>query len=123
VEIMIEAIAKAAHLAVQFVFTGVRKRRMADVVAQGEGFGEFFIEMERRGDGSGDLGDFDGMGQPVPKMIRNAWRKNLRLIFKPSKSPRMDDPVAIALELAAVGMLQFGISPAAATFDWKTQAA
>ena len=123
VQIVIEAIAKAAHLAIQLVFAGVRKRRMTDVVAQGEGFGEFFIEIERRGHGAGDLRDFNGVGEPVAEMIRDARRKNLRFIFKPSKSARMDNAVAIALELAAVRMRQFGISPAAASLDRKTQAA
>jgi hypothetical protein len=120
---MIEAIAKTAHLAVQFVFARVGKRRMTDVVAQGQRLGEFFIEMERRSHGAGDLGHFNGVGEPVPKMIRDAGRKDLSFIFKASKSPRMDDAVAIALELTAVRMRQFGISPAPASLDWKTEAA
>ena len=69
------------------------------------------------------MGHFDGVGEPIPKMIRDAGRKDLGFIFKASKSPRMDDTVAIALELTAVSMPQFGISPAAASLDWKTQAA
>jgi hypothetical protein len=35
----------------------------------------------------------------------------------------MDDAVAVPLELAAVRMRKFGIAPAAALFNGKTQAA
>jgi len=35
----------------------------------------------------------------------------------------MDNTVAVALEIAAVGMRQFGIPPAAASFGGKTEAA
>jgi hypothetical protein len=56
-------------------------------------------------------------------MIRDAGWKDLSFIFKASKSSRMDNPVAIALELAAVRVRQFGITPAAASLDLKTQAA
>ncbi len=123
VKIMIEAIAEAAHLAIQLVFTGMRKRRMADIVAQRESLGEFFIEPQRHGHGAGDLRDFDGVGEPVTEMVRDARRKDLGFVLQPAKGPRMDDAVAIALELAAVRMRQFGISPAAASLDGKTQAA
>jgi hypothetical protein len=120
---MIEAIAKTAHLAIQFILARVRKRRMADIVPEGEGFGEFFVEMQRRSHGAGDLGDFDGVGEPIPKMVRDAGRKDLGLIFKASKSPRMYDTVAITLELTTVSMPQFGVSPTAAGRHWKTKTA
>jgi hypothetical protein len=63
------------------------------------------------------------MREPVTKMIRDTGRKDLRLILQPAKSPRMDNTVAIALEIAAVGMRQFGIPPAAASLGGKTEAA
>ena len=44
VEVVIEAIAEAAHLPVQLVFTGVGKGRMADVMAEREGFGQVVIQ-------------------------------------------------------------------------------
>ena len=65
VKIMVEAIAKAAHLAIQLVFARMRERRMADVVAKRKSFGEFFIEIQRRRHGAGNLRHFDGMGEPV----------------------------------------------------------
>ena len=123
VKIVIEAIAKAAHLAVQLVFAGMSERRMADVVAQRESFGELFIEIERRGHGAGDLRDLDGVSKPVAKMIGNAGRKYLCFVFQAPESPGVDDAVAIALELAAVSVRQLGIAPAPAVLNGKTQTA
>jgi len=120
---MVETIAEAAHLAIQLVFTRMGKRRMADVVTKRKSFGELFIEIQRGGHGAGDLRDLDGVGEPVTKVIRDARRKHLRFILQAAERGRMDDAVAIALELAAVRMRQFRISPASASFDGKTQAA
>ena len=47
---------------------------MADVVNQGERFGEVLVEAERAGDGAGDLRDFDGVGEAVAKVIGEAAR-------------------------------------------------
>src|ERR1700678_3422981 len=99
------------------------ERRMTDVVAERESFGEFFVEIQRRGYGAGDLRDFDGMGEPVAKMVRDSGGENLGFVFKAAKSPRMDNAVAIALEFAAIRMRKFGISPATASFSRKAQAA
>ena len=63
VKIVIEALAEAAHLAVQFVFAGMREGRMADVVAERQGLGQVFIERERQSHGAGDLRDLDGVGE------------------------------------------------------------
>jgi hypothetical protein len=120
---MIEAIAEAAHLAIQFVFTGVSKGRMTDIVTESESFGELFIEIQRGSHGAGNLRDFDGVSEAVMKMVGDAGREDLGFILQPPKSPRMDEAVAITLVFAAVRMRQFGISPAPALFDRKTQAA
>jgi hypothetical protein len=123
VKIVVESISEAPHLAIQLILACMGKRRMADVVAERESFSEFFIETQRLSNGACDLRHFDGMGKPVMGIIGNARRKNLRFILKPSKSPRMDQTIAIAFELAAVWMRQFGISPASALLHRKTQSA
>jgi hypothetical protein len=120
---VIEAIAEAAHLAIQLIFTGMREGRMTYIVAQRQSFGELFVEIQRRGYGAGDLRDFDGVSEPVAKMVRNAGWKNLGLILQAAEGPRVDDAVTIALELTAIRMRQFGIAPAPASLDGKTQAA
>ena len=54
---------------------------MADVVDEGEGFGEVFIEAEGRGDGAGDLGDFDCVGEPVAEVVGEAGGEDLGFVL------------------------------------------
>ena len=58
-QVVIESRLKAAHLAVEFLLAGVRERRMADVMHQGQRFGEVGIQFEDAGDGARDLRDLD----------------------------------------------------------------
>jgi len=51
------------HAGIQFVLSGVAKRRVAEIVCQGDGFHQFLIQIQVTGDGAPDLGDFDAMGQ------------------------------------------------------------
>src|SRR5262249_45815610 len=44
------------------------------------------------------------MRQPRPQMIARAVEKNLRLVFEPAKSARMNDAGAVALKLGAIRM-------------------
>jgi hypothetical protein len=67
-------------------------------------------------DGSRNLGNFDGVGEPVPEMIRIAPGENLRLRLQTAKGARMDHPVAVALEVIPVGMGRLGMSPSARFF-------
>src|SRR5579863_5408899 len=61
VEVVVEEKAVGAHGGVERLFAGVAEGRMAEVVDQGERFGEIYIEGEGAGDGAGDLCDVDGV--------------------------------------------------------------
>ena len=123
VQIMIEALPKAAHLAVQLVFAGVRKRGMPDVVAEGERLGEVLIQLQSGGYGAGDLRNLDGVRQAVAEMVGDAGRKNLHLVFEAAEGPRVNDAVAIALELVAIRVRKLGVAASAALLHWKAQSA
>src|SRR5271169_404923 len=58
VQVMVEEEAMLAHGGVECFFASVPEGRVADVVDQGESFGEIDVDTERSGDGAGDLGDF-----------------------------------------------------------------
>ncbi len=58
-------------------------------------------------DGTGDLGHFDGMGQAIAEVVREAAGEDLGLGFQAAKSAGVDDTVAVALEIVAIGMLGF----------------
>ncbi len=66
-------------------FACMAKGRMAEIVAQGYGLGQRLVESECAGDGPGDLGHFEDMGQPGPVMIAGRGQKDLRLVFQPAK--------------------------------------
>ena len=104
-DVVIEKKAVFAHGGVESFFAGVSKGRVADVMDQGESFDQVHIQTELRGDGSGDLRHFDGVGQTVAKVIGEAAGEDLGLGFEAAKSPRVDDAVAISLEVVAIGML------------------
>jgi len=100
----------------------VTKGRMSDVVDQRKGLGEIFVEAKHGCDGARDLRNFDGVRQPVAEMIGEARRENLRLGFQAAEGARVDDAVTIALEGVAIGMIRFGIAPAAARINGETKA-
>jgi hypothetical protein len=60
------------------------------------------LRLQRARDGAGDLGHLDAVRQAGAEQIALVVDEDLRLVFKPAKSRRMHDPVAVALELAAI---------------------
>src|SRR6266478_407811 len=111
-QVVIEAFAKAPHQAVQFLFPGVPEGRMANVVSQCERFGQVFVDPDHAGDSPRNLRNFDGVSEAVAEVIRYSRREHLRLVLKPSKSPRVHDTVTIALKGIAIGMRQLRVAAA-----------
>jgi hypothetical protein len=60
--------------------------RMTDIVYQREGLDQINIQPELSRDGSGDLRDFNGMGQAIAKMVGVAASEDLGLGLKATKS-------------------------------------
>ena len=89
-EIVIEAVAMLAHARVELAFSRVSEGRVADVVNEGEGFGESGIEAERGRDGAGNLRDFDGVGETIAKMIGKSRSEYLGLGFQAAEGSRVD---------------------------------
>ena len=107
VQIVVEDQAVLAHGGVQRFFARVAERRMADVVHQGQGFGEIDIEIQGSGDGAGDLRDFERVGEAVAEVVGVAAGEDLRLGFEAAESAGVNDAVAVALKIIAVGMRRF----------------
>ena len=108
VQVVVEEEAVLAHGGVERFFAGVAKGRMSDVVDEGESFGEIDVEAEGSGDGARDLRDFEGVGETVAKVVGVAAGEDLSLGFETAEGAGMDDAVAVALKVVAVGVGRFG---------------
>ncbi len=110
VKIVVEALAVLAHRQVQGALAGMSEGGMADVMHQGEGFDEAFIQAERGGDGARNLRDLDGVGEPGAEMIREALGEDLGLILQTAEGAGMNHAVAVALEVVTIGMRRLWIA-------------
>ena len=120
--VVVEA-AEAGEALVERALAGVAERRMAEVVAERGGLGQVLVEAERAGERAGDLGDFQGVGQPGAEMIALVEHEHLGLVGEPPERGGVDDAVAIAAEGAAGRARRLRIAPAAAARPDPTQTA
>ena len=114
---MVEEETMRAHDAVERLLAGVAERRMSHIVRQSEGFGEVDIQAERASDGARDLRDFNGVGEAITKVIRVAAGEDLRLIAEAPECARMNDAIAVALEVVAERMRRLRIAAPASILD------
>jgi hypothetical protein len=117
VQIVVEGEAMLAHGGVEGLFTGVAEGRMADIVNQAEGFDQIGVEVEGSGNSARDLGDFEAVGEAIAEVIRIAAGENLRLGLETAEGAGVNDPVAVALKVVAVGMLGFRETASAGVLD------
>ncbi len=108
VEVVVKTAAVGAHEFVELALAGMAEGRMTDVVDQGESFDEFGVQAERGGNGAGDLGHFESVGEAVAEMIGEAGAEDLGFRFEAAEGAGMDDPVTIAGVFTAIGMRGFG---------------
>jgi hypothetical protein len=89
------------HQAREHRFARVPERRMTEVVRERNSLGQTLVQPQRAGDVARDGGDFNGVRKARAQMIAGAVEKNLRFVFEPAKSARMNNPVAVALVMRA----------------------
>ena len=87
---------------------------MAEIVRQRQRLGEVLVEAERARQRAGDLGDFQGVGEPRAVVVAFVIDEHLRLVRQPAEGAGMDDAVAIAPEGVAGRARRLGIAPAPA---------
>lgn len=113
--LLVVAEAGAAVLADSFVegaLARVAERGVADIVAEGDGFDEIFVQAKSPADGSGDLGDFEGVSEAGPVVVAERIDKNLGLVLQTPEWLRVEDAVAVALESGADRIRFFRARPA-----------
>ena len=89
------------HAGVERVFAGMPERRVAEIVAERDRFGEVVVEPQRAGERARDLRHLDRVGQAGAEMIALVIDENLGLVREAAEGGRMDDAVAVALEFRA----------------------
>jgi hypothetical protein len=116
-EVVIEA-AVGAHEAIELGLAGMAEGGVAEIVGEGDGLGEVLIEREGAGDGAGDGGDLDGMGEAGAEVIAGAAEEDLGLVLEAAEGAGMDDARAVALVLGAIGMARLAVLAAGALADF-----
>src|ERR1700692_229824 len=116
VQVVVEGQAVGAHGGVERFFSRVAEGRMAEVVDQGERFSQIDVEAERRGDSARDLRNFNRVSEAIAEVVGIAARENLRFVFETAKGAGVDDAVAVALKVVAIGMGRFGEAASAGLF-------
>ena len=86
---------------VERVFAGMPERRVAEIMAERDSFGEVVVEPQCAGERARDLRHLDGVGEPGAEMIALVIDENLGLVGEAAERGRVDDPVAVALEFGA----------------------
>ena len=99
VAVVVEA-AVLGHAGVERVLAGMAERRVAEIVAERDRFGEVVVEPQRPGQRAGDLRHLDGVGQAGAEMVALVIDEDLGLVGEAAEGGRMDDAVAVALEFA-----------------------
>ena len=100
VAVVVEA-AVARHAGVERVLAGVAERRVAEIMAERDRLGEIVVEPQRPRQRAGDLRHLDRMGEAGAEMVALVMDEHLRLVGEAAEGGRMDDAVAVALELGA----------------------
>ena len=97
---------------VESLFAGVAEGRVADVVGQRQRLGQFRVQSQGGGQGAGDLGHFQGVGEAAAEVVagRIAGQagKDLGLAGQAAKGARVQDAGGVAGKGGAIGVRRLG---------------
>ena len=71
---------------------------MPQVMAQGDGLGQVLVQAQGPGNGAGNLGHLQRVGQSGAVMVPFRREKDLGFLLQPPKRLAVDDPVPVPLE-------------------------
>ena len=91
----------ARHQRADDALAGMPERRVAEVVAERNRFGQLLVQPQHLGDRPRDLRDLEGVGQARAVVIAGRREEDLRLVLQPAERLAVDDAIAIALKRRA----------------------
>ena len=97
-------------------FPRMTKRRVAQIMAQGDGLGEVLIQAQGTGHGAGDLADFQGMGQPGAVVVPFRGKKHLGLLLQAPEGLAVQDTVPVPLVAGTQGVFFLRAGTSAGVF-------
>ena len=112
--VMVEA-AVRSHAGVERFLAGVAKGCVAEIVAERHRLGELFVEPQRLGERARELGDLYRMGQARAEMVAFVIDEHLGFVGEAAEGGRVDDAVAVALEIVAGRRRRFWVEAAQGT--------
>jgi hypothetical protein len=71
---------------------------MAEIVAETDGLNEIFVKPQGPGNGAGDLGHLERVGEPDPVVVSLGGQKDLSLVGEPAERLGVNDAITIAPE-------------------------
>ena len=98
VAVVVEA-AVLGHAGVERVLAGMPERRVAEIVAKRDRFREIVVEPQGASERARDLRHLDRVGEAGAEMVALVIDEHLRLVGETAEGGRMDDAVAVALEV------------------------
>jgi hypothetical protein len=84
------------------------ERRVAQVVPEGDGLGELFVQPQHLGDGAGDLRDLERVREARAVVVAGRREEHLRLVLQAAERLAVDDAIAVALERGADVVFHLG---------------
>ena len=88
----------AGHQRVDDPLAGVAERRVAEIVAERDRFGQLLVQPQHLGDRARDLRHLERVRQPRAVVIAGRREEHLRLVLQPAERLAVDDAVAVALK-------------------------
>ena len=104
---LLVVIESAGHECVEHALPRVTEGRVAQIVSESDGLGQFLVQAQDLGDRARDLRHFERMREPRPIVIAGRRKKHLRLVFQAPERLGVDDAIAIALKGRADRILVF----------------
>ena len=88
-------------------FPGMAERRVSEIMAERNGFGQILIQIQRPRNRAGNLGYLECVRQAGPVMISLRSEKHLCFVFHPAKGFGVENPVPVSLVDGADVTLRF----------------